>query len=120
MFAIARNAIERLYTGVCNVYEYQQSVDPINKRTTQSEKLVIENQPCRVSYSLVTNADEVGNIATKRQEIKLFIAPELEIKAGSKISVSQNGVLKWYEASGEPAVHSNHQEIVLVLVDRMA
>lgn len=120
MFQIARKAIERLYTGVCNVYEYQQTVDPINKRTTQSEVLKYENQPCRVSFSTVNNAEEINNVTYKQQEIKLFIAPELTIKAGSKISVFQNGVLNWYESSGEPAVHSNHQEIVLVLVDTKA
>lgn len=120
MFQIARKAIELLYTGVCNVYEYQQTVDPINKRTTQSEVLKIADQPCRVSFSTVKNAEEIENIANKQQEIKLFIAPELTIKAGSKIHVTQNGVSTWYESSGEPAVHSNHQEIVLVLVDTKA
>lgn len=115
-----RKAIERLYTGKCDIYEYQQTVDPINKRTTQTELLVYENQPCRVSFSTIDSVDDVSNVPIKKSVVKLFIAPELNIKAGCKIKVIQHGIVKWYEASGEPAYYASHQEIVLILVDKKA
>lgn len=115
-----RKAIERLYSGLCDVYEYQQTVDMYNKRTTQNEILTIESQPCRVSFSTVDSVDDVENVPVKKQVVKLFIAPEVNIKAGSKIHVTQHGISKWYEASGEPAFYANHQEIVLLLADKKA
>lgn len=115
-----RKAIERLYTGVCDVYEHQNIVNPTTKRTTQTEIKVLENKPCRVSYGTTTATNNSDKVPTIAQEIKLFIAPELTIKAGSKIKVTQNNVVRWYQASGEPAVHSNHQEITLDLVQTKA
>ena len=47
--------------------------------------------------------------------MKLFIAPDIEVKSGSKITVTQNGVTAEYSASGEAAVYESHKEIMLEL-----
>ena len=53
--------------------------------------------------------------AAVTQGVKLFIAPEAEVKSGSKITVTQNGVTTEYSASGEAAVYESHKEIMLEL-----
>jgi hypothetical protein len=46
---------------------------------------------------------------------KLFLAPEIVVKPGSKLKVTQAGRTECYVRSGEPAVYGSHQEIVLEL-----
>ena len=58
--------------------------------------------------------------ASLTQGTKLFLPPNVEIKAGSKIIVEQDGVKNAYSASGVPAVYPTHQEIILTLFERWA
>ncbi len=111
-----RKAIESLYKGVCTVYE-MQATKGANHATKHAPVAVLTDQPCRLSYSS-KNAVADGNVARKAQSIRLFIAPEITIKAGSKIVVTQNDVTTEFKNSGQPAVYSSHQEIPLVLFDR--
>ena len=109
-----RKAIESLYVGRCDIYQYKTSVNALTKRTTRRRVKTVTNQPCRVSYN--SSPSTSGNFpAEKSQTIKLFIAPELKIKAGSCVDVTHNGRTTEYEASGEPAVYTCHQEIELKL-----
>lgn len=117
---MVRRAIESLYKGVCTVYQYESVVDPITKRTSVVEVTSYADQPCRLSYSNKTSAKESDTVSTVTQTIKLFVAPELVIKAGAKITVTQNNVTKTYVAGGQSAVYTNHQEIVLEIEDDMA
>ena len=55
------------------------------------------------------------SLAKQTQGTKLFIAPEIKVKPGSKIVVEQNGVTTEYSASGVPAVYPSHVEIKLEL-----
>ena len=89
-----RKAIESLYIGSCTVSEYQKVIKP-NKSTGFKEVVVLENQPCRVSFENINAINSTDNLASSVvQIITLFIAPELEIKPGSKITVNQNSTVK--------------------------
>ena len=117
---MVRKAIESLYKGVCTVYQYESVVDPITKRTSLVEVASYVDQPCRLSHSNKTSAKESDTASTVTQTITLFVAPELVINAGAKITVTQNNVTKTYVASGQSAVYTNHQEIVLEIGDGLA
>ncbi|MBZ1283440.1 hypothetical protein KWL01_015860 [Clostridioides difficile] len=106
----ARRAIELLYRDKCTIVEYQPIKDPITKRTNNKEVVVLENQPCKLSYKNIVSATE-GKLAKLEQTIKLFISPDIEIKAGSKLIIND----KEYVRSGESAIYPNHQEIILEL-----
>ena len=110
---MVRDIIESQYTGVCNVIEYQNIKDPITKRTVQSEVQVLTAQKCRLSFKNISNTNEssIGNKVV--QSIKLFLSPDITIKAGSKIVVTQNYRTNSYKNSGEAAVYETHQEIIL-------
>lgn len=108
------NPIERLYNGKCTVTEYRDQKDPITKVTRKQEIPSIIEQPCRLSYKNILSTKQDGAPIVK-QSVKLFISPNVQIKPGSKITVTQNGITRDYQSSGEPAVYSTHQEIVLEL-----
>ncbi len=109
----ARQAIESQYDGICDIIEYQKVKDPKTKKSNFIEKVVKEKQACKVSYEDIyvnTETETQSKVITK---IKLFIAPELDIKPGSKIVVTQKGRTTEYKNSGDPAIYDTHQEIML-------
>lgn len=106
--------VEALYEGRCTVTEYQAYTKP-NKATGYHEVDVLTDQPCRLSFSTIPTAEQTGTGASVQQTVKLFLAPEINIKPGSRIAVTQNGVTAAYCQSGEPAVYASHQEITLEL-----
>ena len=114
-----RKAIESMYKDTCTIYEQKEIIDHITHASKFEEVPVHINQKCRLSFSSITIT---GNeeAASKAQTVKLFVAPELEVKAGSKISITHHGKTTDYKRSGEPAVYTNHQEIMLDLFDRYA
>lgn len=113
----ARRAQEAAYDGRCTVVEYRQVKDEATKLTGKKEVVVIEDQPCRLSYEKLSAVLQTETAAAMSQGIKLFLAPEIVIKGGSKIIVTQNGVTEKYCASGKPAVYSTHQEVMLELFE---
>lgn len=110
----SKKAIERLYTGLCDIIDQQEIFEPETKQTRFENVTVAQKQPCRLSYSSLSQAVQ-GDAAAIQQVIKLFIAPEVVVKAGARVDVTQNGRTNSYKAAGQPAIYSNHQEIVLEL-----
>lgn len=111
----ARKAIESTYEGACTIVEYDNITDEKSKITRQNEVVIIENQPCKLSFEKLNAAVQSESAAAISQGTKLFIAPEINIKEGSKLIVTQDGVTSEYSASGKPAVYFSHQEIILEL-----
>lgn len=110
----ARKAVERLYDGICTV-TVQEEYEEENSATGFRPVVTIENEPCHLSFNNTTSAEEGETVATVSQVTELFIAPEISIDPGSKITVTQNGVSTDYTRSGKPAVYATHQQIVLDL-----
>lgn len=110
-----RKALEETYDGVCTIYERKPQEDPETGDTVFKEVQVWENIPCHLSYSSMPATGESDSGAAVTQVTKLFLAPEAEIKPGSRIEITQQGVTGSYSRSGKPAVYSSHQEIELVL-----
>ena len=108
-----RRAIEKWYTGTFTVTERNRITKP-NHTTGFSDVVVLTDQPCRLSFQSNPSVGD-GDFPTVNQTVKLFFAPEIEVKEGSKITVTQNGVTTEYKRSGTPAVYETHQEILLEL-----
>lgn len=111
----ARQALEATYDGLCTIIEYKNNTDDNTALTSQSEDVVLENQPCRLSFEKVIAASSKEMAAMVAQGAKIFLAPEIKVAEGSKVVVTQNGVTSEYQASGTPAVYGTHQEIMLEL-----
>ena len=120
MMSPQRQAIESQYTGKGTITEYIAKTDSITKLTKHTEKDVLKDEPCRVSYKNITVSNSTNTGTITKQIIKLFIAPELDIKPGSKITVTQNGVTTVYKNSGKAGVYDSHQEVILELFDGWA
>lgn len=114
----ARRAQESTYEGFCTIIEYRSVKDEKTKLLNEKEVIVMENQPCKLSFGKSNAVVQTETAAAVSQEIKLFLAPEIQVNSGSKIVVTQNGKTEAYSASGKPAVYSTHQEIVLELFER--
>lgn len=114
------NPLALLWLGKCTIYEYQNITDPETYQTTQQEVPVLKNEPCRLSYNREQSTDISNGAAVVSQSITLFIRPDLTIKPGSVIEVTQNGVTEKYKGSGKPAIYTKHQEIVLELYEENA
>lgn len=111
----ARKAIETTYDGVLTVTEHQKVKDEVTKVTDYKDAVVLTDQPCRLSFERLQTAIQSDSSASVAQTVKLFISPDIVIKAGSKITVTQAGVTTDYACSGIPAVYLTHQEIILDL-----
>lgn len=116
----ARKALERTYEGRATVSEYKEIRDPDTCLTDFKEVTVLEDQPCKLSFKALDTTTTTGNVAVMTQGVKLFLSPDVTIKPGSKITVTQNGVTTEYSSSGVPAKYPTHQEIPLKLFERWA
>ena len=114
-----KKALESMYQGKCTITE-QQKVINANKTTSFVDVVVMEDVPCRLSFSSVTNANQTDTAASVVQTTKVFLAPEITVKPGSKLAVTQNGRTTEYKASGKPAFYSTHQEISVELFEERA
>lgn len=119
--AAARKAQESLYEGVCDIVERQSYKDE-HGATSFHEVTVYQEVPCRVSFGGLgnVNAASSGTVSEIEQVIKLFINPDITIKAGSKIIVTQNGETLEYHNSNVPMKYPTHQEIILDYFKRWA
>ena len=87
---MVRAAIERLYKGLCSVKVKVSSVNEETGETVFTEKAVLTEQPCRLSF-------QSRNSAAK-----------------------DDGYNTDYCRSGESAVYTSHQEIALELFEDYA
>lgn len=115
MTEIHKKALESTYNGILTVTEHQKVKNELTKLTGYKDVIVLENQPCKLSYEKIQAAAQSESSASVIQQTKLFVSPDIEIKAGSKLTVTQAGVTTDYTNSGVPAVYPTHQEIVLDL-----
>ena len=115
-----RKILEREYKGTCVIYEYGKEKDKISKLNRMAEKVVSGEQPlpCKLSFSNSPAAEGNGAAVTRQQSVKLFLSPDITVKPGSKIVVTQNDIIQAYKNSGTPAVYATHQEITLELFER--
>jgi hypothetical protein len=117
---VARKALENTYEGRATVTEHRKIEDKGTRLISYKDVVVLEDQPCKLSFSKITSTDGNGKSVKVSQVTKLFISPDVNIKPGSKIKVTQNGVTTDYTYSGIPAVYHTHQEFVLDIFGRWA
>lgn len=108
-------AIRSLWCDRCTVSVVKNSKKTSSAFTKQTPTVLFSDEPCRLSHNSVTISTMAESAARTFQETVLIIDKELEIPAGSKITVTHEGVTRNYECSGVPALHSYHQEVPITL-----
>lgn len=116
----ARKAIEATYFGTLTVTEHQTVKDEKTKLTNSVDVVVLQDEPCRLSFEKMQTAVQSESAATIVQGAKIFVSPDISIKAGSKLTVTQDNVTTDYTRSGESAIYPTHQEIMLELFKEYA
>lgn len=114
---MVKDILKRLWLDTCNVYIQEKVKNEITKRTEFVEILIIENEPCKLSFNSITSADNSNNVSSVNQSITIFIDNELKIPSGSKIVVTRQNQNFIYKQSGQPRLFTNHQEIKLELFE---
>ena len=117
---MVNNPLAILWKGKATISEYKEVTDKDTWETKHELKSVVTNEPCRVSYRQEPSTNIVTGAAQLTQIIMLFIRPDIEIKEGSVIEVTQDGRTLKYKRSSKPAIYSNHQEVVLELYEDKA
>ena len=113
-----RGAVERLYTCICSVYEKEEYTDEAGI-TRHRERLVMENIPCRISYSTgmlfnkLNSGKECADAVRNKQYTKIFTSPDILIRPGSKIAVTNEKGEHIYFHSGERAEYLSHNEVLV-------
>ncbi len=113
MVTAYEKAIKSLWIGRCTVYTITHQINEVNKRSEAVEVISLQDEPCRLSFKTITATEPDTESAIVRQVVKLIISKTAEIPPGSKIVVTQNGKTGTYTRSGDPAIYTHHQEIVL-------
>lgn len=111
------NPLSILWVGKCTISEYEKVTDPETYQTNHKLVPVVTDEPCRLSHRNETPVSVADGAPFVHQTIVLFIRPDLVIKEGSVIEVTQNGVTNKYKRASKPAVYTNHQEVALELYE---
>lgn len=114
---LENNPLSALWIGKCTIYEYQPVTDSETYQTVHNLVAVFENEPCRLSYQKEQSTDISNGAAIISQSITLFIRPDITVKEGSVIEITQHGATTKYKGSGKPTIYTNHQEIMLELYE---
>lgn len=113
LVGIQKKFADIMYTDVCNVYNQQKI--KVNNKTKFENVLVIENEPCRLSYDNPKIAVQTESSTNLSNNVKLFISPDIEVVEGSRIEVVREGKTYQFKCSGMPSMYPTHQEIKLGL-----
>ncbi|WP_125153104.1 hypothetical protein [Clostridium rectalis] len=113
-FKQARKAVEKLYDCTCTIAGGKEKVkDPKTKETKIMPKIKYKNISCKVSKQSLSKNTQTDTVNQVVYELKLFIAPEADIKQGDTIEITnQFGDKETYEA-GEGFKYNTHQEVIL-------
>lgn len=114
-FKQARKAIESLYDCTCTISGGKGKVkDLVTKETKLVTKTKYEDIPCKVSKQSLSKNNQTDTVNQVAYELKLFTAPELEIKQGDTIEVTNKLRVKETYKAGEGFPYNNHQEVILL------
>jgi len=118
-------AIQSLWKDRCIIQTTVEYTKANGAKDKRWESLVTD-EPCKLSFFNNVRVNDItensGMVAQVFQQAKLFIRPDLQIPAGSRITVTthKNNLTLYFENSGVAACFTNHQEIILEVVQKWA
>lgn len=106
-------ALQVLWKDTCTIMEYQAYTTD-NQSTQHREVVVLEHQPCKLSFQTLQPVNQTETVGHLVQTVKLFLDNNINMKAGSKIIINRSGKVFVFKHSGEAGIFTHHQEIMLV------
>lgn len=115
MYDAVRKIMESQYEDFCDIVERQKTGQKEHGVDIYKEVTTYHEQPCKLSYKMIKNNDAGDLTSSLKQEVEIFLSPDVTVNPGSKIIVTHVGLpAMTYANSGLPAVHPTHQEVILV------
>lgn len=114
-----QSVLHEMFDGVCSIWSMEQEKDA-DGIWRQKEVLTAADVPCHLSFISAGAAQNDGKGSRVRAAAKLFIAPELTVKPGSKVCVRQQQREYCLICSSLAVVYRWHQEIELCLPEDWA
>lgn len=113
LIAFKRALFESLYTGRLTAWTLssERSSDPNSALEEKTKTVLLEDVPCRIIRQ--SGPQTESNPKTYDTSIKVMLAPEIKVPAGSILTIEFYGHKKDYRQSGEPVFHSDHQTIMV-------
>lgn len=102
------------YRGTCSVEIMMTVKDPETKKSEKTLKEVFSDLPCLLSHES-KEVSESRELPNANQKIMLILDPDPILPAGSKITVTQDGITEVYKHSGVANRFPGHQEVELEL-----
>ena len=106
-----RKAVERQYRGKMWVSEMEDA--EIDGEDLQEPKEVLTDLPCYLQRSQIKVANPTESHSAVAYNLKLIYAPGIQIKAGSRVKVMQDGIIMEFKHSGEAFPYPTHNEIII-------
>lgn len=107
-------ALKQMWKDTCTIVVKNQEVfDKESKTTSYEDMVLVENEPCKLSFQTLQTATKDGVKAKLEQKTKLFLSNAIEVPAGSSVLVTRGNRTFSFSSSGLPAIFTNHQEIIL-------
>lgn len=69
---MVRMAIEAMYEDTCTVVEHRKTKE--KGVVTYTDTVVLENQPCKLSFETIAQAEKTDAASPVAQAVKLFVA----------------------------------------------
>lgn len=114
-FKQARKAVESLYDCTCNIKGGKEKIkDPITKETKLVTKTKYRDIKCKISKQSLSKNTQTDIVNQIVYELKLFICPELDIKQGDVVEVTNKFREKETYKAGEGFKYNTHQEVILI------
>jgi len=112
-----RKAVEKQYRGKISVYGFKSEI--IDSETVNVLAELIKDEPCYLQRRPLKSADSDGVKSSVDYSLKVMCAPELNVPAGARIKVVQDGKLWEFKYTGDNFPYPTHQELVTVVKERV-
>ena len=110
---LERKLLELTYDGVMTVTGTSKAT--VNGETVVTpDATLYEDVPCAASFSGASDNESDEDSGRVQYQTTIFCAPELDIPAGCRIAVQQNGAVCRFKYSGEHVVYPTHQQLSAV------
>lgn len=115
-YKVHRKAIEAFYKDKMTVLEHKRVADPATHASKMIELEVCKDVPCHLDWGDSRTVKQ-DNHAEASQKIRVILAPEHVINAGSTVRIhTEAGRDYTFKASSPASVVVSHQELSLEVV----
>ena len=106
--------LEQMYTDQMTVHRYRQETDPDGALVVVLDSVpVLEDVPCRVSYTSKDSPSVAGDKNPVSQRLTLFCRPEIPLQSGDFVTVRRGDTEIYAGRIGKPSRYGSSLQTIL-------